>query len=204
MSHLTYTTLLGYIGDELSPADRNKIEDHLFSDLCKECGRKLARLQKVLKAVATDKSVAPSPQVLTKAFGLFQERPAPAQKSLSQVLAVLQFDSRLQFSAMAMRGTIRSRQMLFTADDMDIDLQMTAEDGGHNNLTGQILGIENADQTPQAFVSLKDETGQLLSGTQTDAQGQFTFRQLPPGVYHLVFDLDSQEISISRLELVND
>jgi len=204
MSHLTYTALLGYIGDELSPADRIKIDNHLSSDLCKECGHKLARLQKVLKAVTTDKSLAPSPEVLTKAFGLYQKPPAPARKSLSQLLAVLQFDSRLQFSAMASRGASHSRQMLFTADDLDIDLQMTAEDGTNNNLTGQILGAESADQSPQAFVSLQNETGQLLQGTQTDAHGQFTFRQVPPGVYHLVFDLDSQEVSITRLELIND
>jgi hypothetical protein len=203
MSHLTYTTLLGYIGNELPLADRTKIEDHLFSDVCQECGHKLARLQKVLKVVTQDNSVAPPPAVLDRAFDLYQKRPISVRRPLSQVLATLQFDSRLQFSSLAARGPIRTRQMLFTAEDVDIDLQMTPESEDHN-LTGQILGSEQANQPPQAFVSLKNEMGELLQGTQTDALGQFIFRQVPAGVYHLVFDMDSQEVTITRLELVND
>jgi hypothetical protein len=203
MSHLTYTTLLGYIGNQLPLADRTRIEDHLFSDVCQECGHKLTRLQKVLKAVAKDHSVAPPAAVLGRAVDTYQKPPLSTRRSLSQVLAVLQFDSRLQFSQMAARGPVHTRQMLFTAEDVDIDLQVTPEDGDHN-LTGQILGSEQVNPSPQAFVSLKNETDELMQGTQTDSLGQFTFRQVPPGVYHLVFDLNSQEVTITRLELVND
>jgi len=203
MPHLTYTSLLGYIGNELPAAARTKIEDHLFSDSCQQCAGKLTRLQKVLKVVTEDRSVAPPASVLVKAFDVYEKRPILARQPLKQVLAILSFDSRLQFSPMAARGVVHTRQMLFTADDVDIDLQMTPEDGDHN-VTGQVLGSEQAHQSPQAFVSLQNEAGAIVEGTQTDSHGQFTFRQVPPGVYHLVFDLDSQQVSISRLELIND
>jgi hypothetical protein len=88
------------------------------------------------------------------AVDLYQKPPLSTRQSLSQVLAILQFDSHLQLSRMTSRGPVRTRQMLFTAEDVDIDLQMTPEDGDHN-LTGQILGSEQANQSPQAFVSLK-------------------------------------------------
>lgn len=203
MPHITYTSLLGYIGNQLPLDDRTKIEDHLFSDSCQQCAGKLARLQKVLKTVTEDRSVAPPAAVLVKAFDVYQKRLVFARQPLKQVMAILSFDSRMQFSSLAARGVVHTRQMLFTADDVDIDLQMTPEDGDHN-VIGQVLGSEQAHQFSKAFVSLQNEAGAIVEGTQTDSHGQFTFRQVPSGVYHLVFDLDSQQVSISRLELIND
>ena len=55
-----------------------------------------------------------------------------------------------------------------------------------------------------AAASLKSETGEVLQGTETDSLGPFTFQQVPPGVYDLTFDLESQEVFISSLELMND
>jgi hypothetical protein len=39
---------------------------------------------------------------------------------------------------------------------------------------------------------------------ETDSFGQFAFRQVPSGIYDLVFDLGAQEVSINSLELSND
>jgi len=203
MSHLTYTTLLSYIGNQLPKADRAKIEEHLFSHPCPQCGNKLARLRTVLDAVTGDRSVAPPSAVLRRAFDVYQKRPVTSPQPLLQVLAILRFDSRLQLSPMLSRGATKTRQMLFTAQQVDIDLQITPEHGDHN-LIGQILGSEQASELPPAFVSLKNDAGQVLKGTETDLLGQFTFRQIPSGIYNLEFELDSQEVAITGLELIND
>lgn len=204
MTHLTYTTLLSYVGDCLPEADRAQIEAHLFSDLCQQCGSRVARLRAVLEAVTKDNSVAPPASVLRRALDIDLKRPtAPSAQPFLQILAKLQFDSRLQLSPLLARGASKTRHMLFSTPQLDIDLEITPEDGDHS-LVGQILDSEQANEPSLAFVSLKNETGEVLQGTETDSLGQFTFQQIPTGVYDLIFDLDSQEVFISSLELIND
>jgi hypothetical protein len=181
MSHPTYKTLINYIEKQLSQAERGKVEEHL-SGPCLQCSQKLTRLQTALEAAAQDQTVAPPADVLRRAVAIHHKRPK---------------------SAMASRGAARTRQMLFTTEQVDIDLQMTP-DGSDHNLAGQVLGTELADKLSWAFVSLQNETGDLMKSTETDPLGQFIFKQIPPGVYDLVFDLGSHDITIAGLELNND
>lgn len=203
MTHLTYTTLINYIGNKISDAERAEVEAHLFSDACQECSGKADRLRVVLGAVVKDRSFAPPSSVLQKAVNIDLKQPVALAQPFLQMLAKLQFDSRLQLSPMQSRGVAKTRHMLFSTPQLDIDLEITPERGEHN-LVGQILDSEQADEPSQAFVSLKTESGEVLQGTETDSLGQFTFQQVPPGIYDLTFDLDSQEVFISSLELVND
>jgi hypothetical protein len=203
MTHLTYTALLSYIGNQLSDDDRAEVETHLYSDSCQLCGEKAARLRVVLDAVSKDRSVAPPEAVLRNALNVDLKQPVSLAQPFLQMLAKLQFDSRLQLSPMQARGVAKTRHMLFSTPQLDIDLEITPDKGEHN-LVGQILDSEQANEPSMAFVSLKNETGEMLQGTETDSLGQFTFQQVPNGVYDLVFDLDSQEVFISSLELMND
>jgi len=203
MTHLTYTALLSYIGNRIPDTDRAEVEAHLFSDLCQECGSKIARLRTVLEAVTSDRSVAPPAAVLRKAINLDLKQQVNLAQPFLQMLAKLQFDSRLQLSPMHARGIAKTRHMLFSTPQLDIDLEITPEQGEHN-LVGQILDTEQSNEPSLAFVSLKNDAGEMLQGTETDSLGQFTFQQVPSGVYDLVFDLESQEVFISSLELMND
>ena len=120
-----------------------------------------------------------------------------------RVFAALRFDSRLQLSGAATRGTARARQMLFTTEQMDIDLQIKPG-RADNDLLGQMLSTSLSGEAVPAFVSLQNNTGTLLRATETDSLGQFAFRQIPPGSYDLVFDLENQEVAITGLEFKND
>ncbi|HAE58653.1 MAG TPA: hypothetical protein DCG54_03860 [Anaerolineae bacterium] len=93
--------------------------------------------------------------------------------------------------------------MLYTAQHVDIDLKITPEHGEHS-LVGQVLADEKTDDLSTAFVTLQNKTGGMLQGVETDSFGQFAFRQVPSGIYDLVFDLGAQEVSINSLELSND
>jgi hypothetical protein len=207
MTHLTYTNLLSYIGNCLPEADQAQIESHLFSDHCEPCGGKFSRLHAVLEAVSKDRSVAPPSAVLRKALDLDLKRPlASAAQPFLQMLAKLQFDSRLQLSPLLVRGPAgpkATRHMLFSTPQLDIDLEITPQ-GNDHSVVGQILDTEQANEPSLAFVSLKNDTGEVLQGAETDSLGQFTFSQVPTGVYDLIFDLESQEVFISSLELIND
>jgi anti-sigma factor RsiW len=200
MEHPDFDTLVQYAGGLLPEAARAEFEAHLAQP-CAACTRKLAELRAVLATAAADRTLPPPAAVLQQAVAAFDRRPAP--QPLLRVLATLAFDSRSQLSLAAVRGTPARRQMLFTTQQVDIDLQISPERDQHR-LVGQILGSESAGETAAAFVSLNNPSGEALQGTETDAHGQFSFPQVPVGVYDLVFDLAGQEIAITSLEIRDD
>jgi hypothetical protein len=120
-----------------------------------------------------------------------------------RVVAALRFDSRLQLSAAGTRGAGRGRQMLFTTEQVDIDLQVKPG-RTDSDLTGQMLSTQDSGEALTAFVSLQSTAGTWQQATETDSLGQFTFRQIPSGSYDLTFDLGNQEIAIPGLEFQND
>jgi hypothetical protein len=202
MNHPTYETLISHIENQLPDSDRAKVEEHL-SHPCQKCNDKITHLRLVLDAVAADITIAPPVSVLQRAISAYPERQVAAQRPFLSVLAELLFDSRLQLSPMASRGAARTRQMLFATQQVDIDLNITPEHSDYS-VVGQILEREQTDAYPEAFVSLQNETGSVQRSIEADSLGQFTFRQIPSGVYDLMIDLGNQEVAITGLNLDND
>lgn len=202
MTHPNYETLLNYIENKLNTVEKTEVDKHL-SLPCPVCKNKVAQLYTLFNVMAKDKTVAPPANVLNRAIAAHQKQKNTMLNPILRALATLQFDSRLQLSAMASRGAARTHQVLYTAQHVDIDLKITPEHGEHN-LVGQVLADEKTDDLSTAFVTLQDKTGGMLQGVETDSFGQFVFRQIPSGTYDLLFDLGGQEVSISSLELGND
>jgi hypothetical protein len=92
--------------------------------------------------------------------------------------------------------------MLFSTNQVDIDLQVKSE-GMDHGLRGQILGAGHSGGFLPAFVSLQNNEGQRRA-TETDSLGQFAFHGVSSGTYDLVFDLDNQEIAVTGLEFRNE
>ena len=203
MAHLKYATLLNYLEDHLSAEERSKVDVHLANP-CWECARRLALLRTVLHSVTKDRTVAPPEAILKRAVDIIRSRhDLPERKPWMRVVAALRFDSHLQLSSAATRGAARTRQMLFTTEQVDIDLQIKPGNTDHD-LLGQMLSTRRSGETAPAFVSLQNDAGTLLRATETDPLGQFAFRQIPSGRYDLVFDLENEEVAITGLEFPND
>jgi hypothetical protein len=203
MAHLKYETLLNYLDDRLPAAQRSEVDAHL-AESCQVCERRLARLSTVLHVAAADRTVAPPEAVLKRAIESRRTGDgSPAPKPWMRVVAALSFDSHLQLSSAATRGPARARQMLFSTEHVDIDLQVKPGRGEHD-LLGQVLGARSVGEAVPAFVSLQGSAGHPFMATETDPLGQFAFRQIPSGVYDLVFDLENQEVAITGLEFQND
>jgi hypothetical protein len=202
MAHLTYEILLNYLDGRLSAEERSAAEAHL-SGPCEACQRRHILLQTALHAAAQDHTTPPPVSVLKQAMDIPLTHSKTTQTGLlTRLMAVLTFDSHLQLSPALTRGAARERQMLFSADQMDIDLQIKPVREGHD-LIGQIL-TETASGNAHAFVSLQKNTGQLLKATEADLKGQFFFRGIPAGVYDLMFDLEHQEVAVMGVEVSND
>ena len=202
MAHFKYETLLNYLENQLSVEERGQIDAHTAK--CPRCSRRLTLIQGVLQSVDGDRTIAPPENILKRAIDIAHGRREFAlRKPWLRVVAALSFDSRLQLSSVGTRGTARGRQMLFTTEQVDIDLQIKP---GHtdSDLMGQMLSTSSSGEVLPAFVSLQSSAGTWLRATETDSLGQFTFRQIPSGSYDLVFDLENQEVAITGLEFLND
>lgn len=202
MAHLTYETLLNYLDDHLSAEERSTADTHL-NEPCEACQRRRVLLQTALRAAAADHTTPPPASVLKQAIDIPLTHSKNTQTGLlTRLMAALKFDSHLQLSSALTRGTVRERQMLFSAEQVDIDLQVKSVREGHD-LIGQIL-TEPASGNIHAFVSLQKNTGQLLRATEADPKGQFVFRAIPSGMYDLIFDLENQEVAVMGIEVRND
>jgi hypothetical protein len=198
MAHLKYEILINYLEGRLSAEDRNAAVMHLDGP-CKSCQRRLALLQTVLRVTATDQTAAPSASILKRAIDIPLTHRANSKPDVwRRLVATLAFDSHLQPSLAATRGVSRERQMLFTAEQVDIDLQIKPAHEGHD-LIGQVLE-EQAPGFISAFVSLQGNTGQPQMAREADSKGQFVFRGISPGVYDLMVDLENREIAVTGLE----
>ncbi len=222
MTHPSFDTLLEYLEGALSEDERQAVDAHL-AGLCPRCSRELARLRKILEAAGSDDSATPPPEVLQRAVAAYRDRRdagshrSPGSHRLPvRILAELLFDSRLNLADAPVRGARPSRQVLYSAGDVDIDLQITPEhtsvsersseeriprsENMLSSLVGQVLENEQNTDTAQAFISLEGGQGWLQSA-ETDDHGQFAFRQVPPGTYDLVFNFERREVAIEGLEL---
>src|SRR6188508_3319800 len=139
MTHLTYETLVDYLEERLPLEEKNAVDAHLAS-ACEACGRHLALLRKVFETVNGDHTMPPPAAVLKRAIDIPLTHAKPADPGLVQrLIAALSFDSQLQLSSALTRGSSRERQMLFSAEQMDIDLKISAGRSNHD-LFGQVLG----------------------------------------------------------------
>jgi hypothetical protein len=192
MTHPSFASLLDYVEGSLPPEARAAIDEHLAGP-CSQCSVELSRIRAALGALANDDTVAPPEETLRRAVAAFRARPAAPPRV--RIAAILVFDNYRQSSLAAVRGpAARARQLLFTAEGLDIDLQITFAEGGAT-LVGQILG-----QGQPSIVRLH-RAGEVLDDVGADAFGRFAFRPIPQGKYDLVIEFDSREVAIEGLEI---
>ena len=192
MTHPSFASLLDYVEGSLSPEARAAIDEHLAGP-CSQCSAELSRIRAALDALVNDDTAAPSEETLRRAVAAFRARPAAPPRA--RVAAILVFDNYRQSPLAAVRGpAARARQLLFTAEGLDIDLQITVTEGGAT-LVGQILGGERP-----SMVRLC-RAGEVLDDVGPDSLGRFAFRPVPLGQYDLVIEFDSREVAIEGLEI---
>lgn len=207
--HIPFATLIDYQEQALSVSERAAVELHL-AEPCPVCQKNLLRAVELLATFAQpDQTVAPPEAVVQRAVEAFFNRShvmgafptQPPALSLPRIIANLLFDNFRQAPLAAMRGAARSRQLLFTAGEVDIDLQITSERHGAT-LLGQVLNNQPTELELISLVRLY-RSGEVLGTSTPDEQGQFAFRAVVPGVYDLGVMLAQREIILEGLELTH-
>lgn len=193
--HIPEEVLQDYAEDRADAATIARVRAHLATG-CARCMGELAFWTRALRALQEDRDPAIPAEVLQRAFALFETRERkPAL--LERVLAVFVFDSRLQPALAGVREMeANSFKMLFEAAGTTVDL-LCLREGDRWRIAGQVLSTE----PPEYGWKVLLENGQEHTETSTDALGEFTLRDLMPGIYDIaVRDLE-HEIVLPQIEL---
>jgi len=107
---------------------------------CRHCSEELSRLERVLGEMRADNMEDAPAHAFDRARGLLRASIEPSASDIKQVVATLKFDSLQSSPAYGMRSGVASeRQLLFSAGDTDIHLQIKQAEEQWV-ISGQVLG----------------------------------------------------------------
>ncbi len=202
MKHPTFETLLDFLENRLPKAQGDQVTAHLALP-CAACQGEIESLRDTLQLLRNERLSEPPSVAVQRAIRLFRrfyERSSADERP--HLIARLLFDDLLVPGAAAVRGIGNERQLLYGAEDFDIDLQIANEGNqGSLRLLGQVMPLTNdLSQVQGGLVQLTQEEDVAVSAT-ADELGTFAFETLAPGDYELWLDLPQAKIWIPHLTL---
>lgn len=188
-SHISLETLVDIAEDRVASAALNAAMAHVSA--CSACDELLRQVRQLMLTMKSDRAVDVPRDVLLSAINIFSPSPSP----LRRVVAILTFDSRSSGPAFGMRSHhTASRQMLYSAQDADLDLRITVQND-ECVVAGQII----RDDCAGGVVEISGATGS--SEAKLNELCEFTLPAVPVGNYSLTVRLLDVEIVIPELEL---
>jgi hypothetical protein len=176
---------------------------HLTSP-CDVCQAEVQAISDMLHLLKKEQLAEPPPSVVRRAIHLFkrlQERRIGDGRP--RMMAHLLFDSRHIARVVAARGVVgQERQMLYSVEGLDIDLQVSGEDSQRTiRLIGQVMPASDDPSRVQGC-QIRLEQDEVVTATATaDELGTFTFLAVVPGDYELWLDLPQAEVWIPGLTI---
>jgi hypothetical protein len=193
--HIPFAKLVDLAEGRAAGAEHAASMDHI-SD-CSECTEQLERLGNVLELMRTDIAADAPRDVLAFAVNVFSRHERSREPSLlRRLVAALSFDSSSNPApAFGVRsGPAASRQLLYSAEENDIDLRITAE-AENWIVAGQVLGEDCAG----GRIEIEGE-GES-AGADLNELCEFTLPPVSAGSYTLRLRLGNAEVEIPGLEL---
>lgn len=193
-SHIPFEKLADLAEGHASAVEQDAAARHLA--ICTECAGEMRRIENVLEIMRTDKSKDAPPDALRYVLNLFQQGQPEAEPSLlRRLVATLTFDSLTVAPAFGIRsGQTQSRQMLYSAEENDIDLRITLQ----NNqwiVAGQVLRPECIG----GEVEMQGASGAAVAALNDLCE--FTLPAVSPGSYLLRVKVADVVVEIPDLEL---
>lgn len=190
-SHVSLETLVDVAEDRATAAVREGARRHIST--CSTCEDALHRLQQLIQMMRTDTAADPPRDVLLSAINIFVPKKA---KSVPRIVALLIFDSRSAGPAFGLRSVnTTSRQLLYSAQEMNLDLRITVQNE-ECVVAGQLIRGETC---TGGVVEISNATGTLE--TPLNELCEFTLSAIPLGTYSLRVRMLDVEIEIPELEL---
>jgi hypothetical protein len=193
--HIPFAKLADLAEERASADERTASMAHISG--CSECTQKLNRLGEVLMLMKTDTAADAPRDVLTYAITIFSRREDSRQPStLRRIVGALSFDSSANLvPAFGVRsGQATSRQLLYSAEENDIDLRITPEDENWI-VAGQVLGQDCVG----GRIEIEGKSGSAAAAFNEACE--FTLPPVAAGTYTLRLQLGNAEVEIPQLEL---
>lgn len=193
--HIDFARIADLVEDRVAPNVRTESMAHISS--CLRCAEKLRRLDQVVRLMATDRAADAPRDVVAYATDIFSGRAKSPRQSLKRrILAALSFDSSMnQAPAFGLRsGQTGSRQLIYSAEENDIDLRITLHDDMWV-VAGQVL----REDCTGGRVEIEGLSGSAAAALNELCE--FTLPAVPPGNYLLRVHMADVEVEVPQLEL---
>ena len=189
-THIPVETLADIVEDRVTSEARVAAMTHISA--CSTCQDSLLQLQQLILTMRSDTTKDVPRDVVTSAINIFsQEERSP----LRRIVALLTFDSRDAGPAYGMRSLLAvSRQLLYSAEDTDLDLRITVQND-ECIVAGQVIG----EGCSEGHVEISGAGGRS-EATLNDVF-EFTLPPVPVGNYSLTLRMHDLQIEIPDLEL---
>ena len=193
---ITFEELVDHFEGRLDSTQTERLRHHLTTG-CKACDQQVAWLQQFLPALVravTDEVPQVSVEALSVAKNIARAYPREQkQPSLLVQIAQLIFDNRVPTLATAARNIVTGEfQLVYSAQDKDIDLWMERQEHGNWYLIGQVLPKNGSEAITPQQVLLTSRDGRTYQAISQD--GEFAVRSLPDGRYEVRLHLEDGEI----------
>jgi hypothetical protein len=183
---------LADLADDKVDKERATLMAHVTD--CSHCAGELDRLTQLISLMRTDAAEDAPRDVIAYAVNIFRQRELKPSL-LRRIVAALTFDSAHTAPAFGVRsGQAASRQLLFEAEDNDLDLRISPQ-GNEWVVSGQLLGTKCVG----GAVALQSET--TSASAVLNDLCEFKLSPVPPGNYILRLRLEDVELEVSQLEL---
>ena len=189
-THISIETLANIADNRATSEAREAAMAHIST--CSTCRDTLRQLQQLILMMRSDNTTDAPRDVLTSAINIFShEKHSP----LRRIVALLTFDSRTAGPAFGMRSfSAASWQMLYSAEEADLDLRITVQNG-ECILAGQVIG----EGCGEGHVEISGVAGR--SEARLNEVCEFTLPPIPAGNYSLTIKMLDRQIEIPELEL---
>jgi len=184
-----FEKLIDYLDGLLKTEAADAVATHLASG-CERCAADRQWYETVKAVAAGDDTTEPPPWVLRRALNLFagdRERASLGQR-IGEAIAKLVFDSMARPALVGVRSTeTANRQLMYSAGDYSIDVQVMTAYQPRAEVIGQILrkSEQRFESVAGLALDLKCE-GDVVKSTITNDLGEFALT----GVYYGRYDLE--------------
>jgi hypothetical protein len=157
---------------------------------CTSCLNQLQDWQRI-RALLKRENLEDAPRPVTVLANSIFEAPA-ARRPLREVIASIVFDSLSQPALAGARGASAARQLLLTAEDVDIHLRVWTL-GTERRIAGQILSRDKSMDVVGARLHLLNE-GKRIGTAEANRFGEFEFDEVVEGALDLEIELPQLRI----------
>jgi hypothetical protein len=174
MKHYSTEEWIDFVTGTKSQSARQEMQKHLDTG-CKLCSQTVAVWQKVQRSATDETRFAPPADIVRMAKAAFANAGDRPKTGMAGILADLVFDSFQTYAIAGARSTgMQTRQMLFSANPFQIDLNIEAKPGESRlSVTGQLMDTSQPDSVGRGVpVTLSNRRGQTIQ-TVTNNYGEF-------------------------------